>query len=59
MFWVESSDDTPACPVCGSTLRYRDARLRIRSKEGGQKEQLRIRRLSCVECYNYPNRGTP
>ena len=34
MFFVMSSDDTPVCPVCGGTLKYRDTRLRIRKKEG-------------------------
>ena len=42
MFFVMSSDDTPVCPVCGGTLKYRDTRLRIRKKEGGVKEYLMI-----------------
>ena len=46
MFFVMSSDDTPVCPVCGGTLKYRDTRLRIRKKEGGVKEYLMIRRLA-------------
>ena len=29
MFFVMSSDDTPVCPVCGGTLKYRDTRLNI------------------------------
>ena len=49
MFFVVSSDDTPVCPVCGGTLKYRDTRPRIRKKEGGLKEYLMIRRLRCTE----------
>ena len=49
MFFVMSSDDTPVCPVCGGTLKYRDTRLRIRKKEGGVKEYLMIRRLEGVK----------
>lgn len=55
MFFVQSSDNTPVCPVCGGTLKYRDSRLRIRRKEGGQKEHLMIRRLHCIECHRYHN----
>ena len=50
-----SSDDTPVCPVCGGTLKYRDTRLRIRKKEGGVKEYLMIRRLRCTECHRHHN----
>ena len=55
MFFVMSSDDTPVCPVCGGTLKYRDTRLRIRKKEGGVKEYLMIRRLRCTECHRHHN----
>ena len=34
MFFVVSSDDTPVCPVCGGTLKYRDTRLSIRNPDG-------------------------
>ena len=53
MFFVMSSDDTPVCPVCGGTLKYRDTRLRIRKKEGGVKEYLMIRRLRCTDCREF------
>lgn len=43
------------CPVCHGTLHYRDSRLRIRKREGGRKEQLRIRRFRCGECHSYHN----
>ena len=55
MFFVMSSDDTPVCPVCGGTLKYRDTRLRIRKKEGGVKEYLMIRRLRCTDCHRHHN----
>ena len=55
MFFVMSSDDTPVCPVCGGTLKYRDSRPRIRKKEGGLKEYLMIRRLRCTECLRHHN----
>lgn len=55
MFFVVSSDDTPVCPVCGGTLKYRDTRPRIRKKEGGLKEYLMIRRLCCTECHRHHN----
>ena len=55
MFFVMSSDDTPVCPVCGGTLKYRDTRPRIRKKEGGLKEYLMIRRLRCTECHRHHN----
>lgn len=55
MFFVSSSDDTPACPVCGGTLKYRDSRPRIRKKEGGLKEYLMIRRLRYTECHRHHN----
>ena len=51
MFFVMSSDDTPVCPVCGGTLKYRDTRLRIREKEGGVKEYLMIRRPRGMGCH--------
>lgn len=55
MFLVLSSDDTPVCPLCGGTLRYRDSRMRIRKKEGGLKEHLIIRRLRCSSCGSLHN----
>lgn len=55
MFFVESSDHSPVCPVCGGVLKYRDSRPRIRRKEGGLKEHLMIRRLRCVGCHRYHN----
>lgn len=50
MFWVESSDHTPSCPICGGNLRYRDSRRRIRRKEGGSRDFIMIRRLRCSLC---------
>lgn len=55
MFFVMSSESVPCCPRCGSTLRYRDSRLRIRKKEGGITEHLMIRRFYCENCHSYHN----
>ena len=43
------------CPKCQGVLAYRDSRLRIRKKEGGQKDLLMIRRFRCETCHSYHN----
>lgn len=53
--WVECSERSHTCPLCNGTLYYRDSRLRVRKKEGGKKEHLRIRRFRCGECHSYHN----
>ena len=55
MFFVESSATSHICPICKEPLRYRDSRRRIRKKEGGQKENLMIRRFHCEHCHSYHN----
>lgn len=55
MFFVESSVTSHICPVCKEALRYRDSRRRIRKKEGGEKENLMIRRFHCEHCHSYHN----
>lgn len=54
---VKSNEDMAACPCCGSKLNYRDKRFRIRIKEGGEKQYLKIRRLRCSNpnCLKYHN----
>jgi len=37
------------CPICGGEIHYRDSRMRICKRYGGDKRQIRIRRLKC-EC---------
>lgn len=55
IYAVKSNEDMPKCPCCGSSLRYRDSRMRVRMKEGGEKQYIRIRRLRCSnpECLRY------
>lgn len=57
IYEVKSNEDMAACPCCGSVLHYRDQRLRIRIKEGGEKQYLKIRRLRCSnpDCLKYHN----
>lgn len=54
-FFVKSSGTVPLCPSCGGNLSYRDARMRIRRKEGGRTDHLIIRRFRCEECGHYHN----
>ena len=53
LFFVESREDVPRCPLCGGQLRYRDSRRRIIRREGGIKEQLLVRRFRCEDCHHY------
>lgn len=55
MFFVKSSVTTHTCPVCNEELRYRDSRIRIRKREGGVVDKLRIRRFYCSKCDAYHN----
>lgn len=55
MFLVKNSEHIPGCPSCGGQLRYRDSRLRIRKREGGCRDYLRIRRFRCSVCESYHN----
>lgn len=55
MFLVKSSETSHMCPVCQSSMHYRDSRKRIRKKEGGIKEFLMIRRFQCDHCQSYHN----
>ncbi|MFI3173342.1 MAG: DUF6431 domain-containing protein [Eubacteriales bacterium] len=48
-YFIESHE-TPSCPLCNSLLRYRDMRLRIERKEGGEVRFIAIRRLKCPHC---------
>lgn len=52
---VDCDEISHTCPLCHGPLHYRDSRLRIRKKEGGKKEYLRIRRFRCAECHSYHN----
>ena len=55
IYSVKSNEDIPECPCCGSSLRYRDSRLRVRMKEGSKKQYIKIRRLRCSnpDCRRY------
>ena len=55
MFFVKSSATTHMCPICQSSLTYRDSHIRIRKKEGGIKEKLKIGRFYCKKCHSYHN----
>lgn len=53
IFLVESNGSLPPCPICGGNLHHRDRRLRIREKEGGEVQWLKISRAQCEECHHY------
>lgn len=55
IYSVKTNEGMPAWPCCGSTLRYRDCKLRIWMKEGGEKQYIQIRRLRCSnpDCHRY------
>lgn len=55
IYSVKSNEDMPVCPCCRSLLRYRDRKLRVWIKEGGEKQYLKIRRLRCInpDCLRY------
>lgn len=53
IFLVESNDVIPFCPCCEGMLSYRDSRLRVLKKEGGEKRYLLIRRFRCEQCHHY------
>lgn len=57
IFWVEveSNSTLPPCPCCSGAMHYRDTRLRICKKEGGEKQWLQINRLRCAECHKLHN----
>jgi len=55
VFFVESREKLPVCPVCGGTLKYRDCKKRILKKEGGERIWLIIRRCKCDDCQSYHN----
>ena len=50
IFEVVNTGDASRCPHCNRILDYRDSRLRIRKKEGGEKQWLIIRRMRCEHC---------
>lgn len=47
IFFVESRD-VCLCPGCQSSLQHRDYRLRIMKQEGGERKEIRIERLQCI-----------
>ena len=53
LFFTESSEAVPPCPVCGGALHYRDTRKRIFRQEGGQTEWILVRRFRCESCRRY------
>ncbi len=55
IYSVKTNEGMPACPCCGSQLRYRDRKLRIWMKEAGEKQYIQIRRLRCSnpDCHRY------
>lgn len=46
IFLITSKEES-VCPCCGSPLKYRDSRRRVKRKAGGGKEWCLIRRLKC------------
>ncbi|MDO4650928.1 MAG: DUF6431 domain-containing protein [Eubacteriales bacterium] len=55
MFFVESREELPVCPVCAGTLKYRDCKKRILKRDGGERSWLMIRRFKCGSCRRYHN----
>ena len=50
IFLCLSNEAAAVCPVCGSTLKPRDFRVRVRKRHGGIREYIEIRRLKCPVC---------
>ncbi len=48
-------DGFPICPHCAQHLKYRDCRLRVCKRYGGEKCWILIRRLYCPECHRMHN----
>ena len=53
LFFTESSEAVPPCPICSGSLHYRDTRKRIFRQEGGQTEWILVRRFRCEDCHRY------
>ena len=55
IYSVKSNEDMPVCPCCGGSLRYRDRKLRVWMKEGGEKQYIKVRRHRCsnLDCLRY------
>ena len=50
IYEIKNIKDVIPCPECGSELKYRDKRLRILRKYGGDTFWILIRRLKCCNC---------
>ena len=55
VFFVESNEPIPPCPKCSGAMKYRDSKIRICKKEGGEKTHLMISRVQCSNCHSYHN----
>lgn len=50
MFFCESNEPEPVCPICGCRLKHYDYRSRNMKLEGGSVKIIKIRRLYCPSC---------
>ena len=55
MFFCESNEPEPVCPICGSHLKHYDYKFRNMKLEGGIVKVLKIRRLLCPCCHALHN----
>lgn len=50
MFFIESNEIIPNCPICGERMTHYDSIKRIWRKEGGSTDWIVIRRFRCDKC---------
>jgi len=50
LYFCKQIEDLIPCPECSEGLAYRDSVIRIFKVEGGNKNNLIIRRLQCCDC---------
>ncbi|MDR1548940.1 MAG: DUF6431 domain-containing protein [Hungatella sp.] len=54
-FLIQKNQSVSICPLCGSSLVYRDSRIRKIRHYGGKRSCLSIRRLKCTGCKKLHN----